>query len=93
MIGLDHLWMLAAALAVDALLGDPDFIWRKVPHPVALIGRLIDWLDRTLNRRATDRSCAESPAPWRSCSSFRSRQQSVSAWNMALPASPMAGSV
>lgn len=50
MIGLDHLWMLAAALAVDALVGDPDFIWRRIPHPVALIGRLIDRLDRAWNR-------------------------------------------
>lgn len=50
MITFDHLWMLAAALALDALVGDPDFIWRRAPHPVALIGGLIGWLDRTLNR-------------------------------------------
>ncbi|MEP5516865.1 MAG: adenosylcobinamide-phosphate synthase CbiB [Bauldia litoralis] len=50
MIGLDHLWMLALALAIDGLVGDPDVIWRKFPHPVALIGRLIDWLDRMVNR-------------------------------------------
>lgn len=50
MITLDHLWMLAAALAIDAAIGDPNVIWRRVPHPVALIGRLIGWLDRTLNR-------------------------------------------
>jgi len=49
-IDLDHLWMLAGALALDALVGDPDFIWRRAPHPVALIGGLIGWLDRTLNR-------------------------------------------
>ena len=50
MIGFDHLWMLAGALALDALVGDPEFLWRRPPHPVALIGGLIGWLDRTLNR-------------------------------------------
>jgi len=50
-IGLDHLWMLAAALALDAALGDPDLVWRRLPHPVVLIGRLINLLDRQLNRR------------------------------------------
>jgi adenosylcobinamide-phosphate synthase len=50
-IGLDHLWMLAAALALDAALGDPDLVWRRLPHPVVLIGRLIDLFDRLLNRR------------------------------------------
>lgn len=49
MIGLDHLWMLALALAIDAVFGDPDLIWRKFPHPVVLLGRQIDWLDRHLN--------------------------------------------
>jgi len=42
--------MLAAALALDAAVGDPDFLWRRAPHPVALIGGLIGWLDRSLNR-------------------------------------------
>jgi len=49
-ITFDHLWMLAAALALDAAVGDPDFLWRRAPHPVALIGGLIGWLDRSLNR-------------------------------------------
>jgi adenosylcobinamide-phosphate synthase len=49
-ITFDHLWMLAAALALDALIGDPDFLWRRAPHPVVLIGRLIGWLERRLNR-------------------------------------------
>jgi adenosylcobinamide-phosphate synthase len=41
---------LLLALALDAALGDPDWLWRQIPHPVALIGRAIDWLDRSLNR-------------------------------------------
>ncbi|MCB1495726.1 MAG: cobalamin biosynthesis protein [Bauldia sp.] len=49
MIGLDHVWMLPVALVLDAVVGDPDFIWRRAPHPVALFGRQIDWFDRHLN--------------------------------------------
>ena len=43
--------VLAAALLLDALIGDPRWLWGRVPHPVALLGGLIDWLDRRLNRR------------------------------------------
>lgn len=45
-----HLWILAAALLLDALVGDPPWLWRRLPHPVALAGRLIGWLDRRLNQ-------------------------------------------
>ena len=44
-----HLWILAAALLLDAVVGDPPWLWRRLPHPVALAGRLIGWLDRRLN--------------------------------------------
>jgi adenosylcobinamide-phosphate synthase len=46
----DTLFVVVAALAFDALIGDPDWLWRRLPHPVALIGALIGLLDRTLNR-------------------------------------------
>lgn len=41
---------LLLALLLDALVGDPAPLYRRLPHPVALIGRLVGWLDRTLNR-------------------------------------------
>lgn len=44
------LFVLLAALAIDALVGDPDWLWRRLPHPVVWIGRLIAWLDTSLNR-------------------------------------------
>jgi adenosylcobinamide-phosphate synthase len=50
MLALAHLWMLAAALALDAALGDPDAVWRRVPHPAVLLGRLVDGLDRGMNQ-------------------------------------------
>jgi adenosylcobinamide-phosphate synthase len=45
----DTLFVAAAALAFDALIGDPDRLWRRLSHPVVVIGEFIAWLDRTLN--------------------------------------------
>ncbi len=50
MIAIAHLWMLAAALALDAAVGDPDAVWRRAPHPVVQLGRLVRRLDSGLNR-------------------------------------------
>ncbi len=50
MISLDHVWLLALALAVDAIAGDPDFLWSRIPHPVTVLGWLIGRLDGLLNR-------------------------------------------
>ena len=47
---MDPLLILLSALLLDALVGDPDVVWRRVPHPVVYFGRLIGWLDGTLNR-------------------------------------------
>ncbi len=47
---MSHFEILALALVLDALLGEPDWLWGRVPHPVKLIGQGIDWLDRHLNR-------------------------------------------
>lgn len=46
--------ILACALLLDAALGDPGWIWRRAPHPVVLMGRLIGWLDDALNRGPRD---------------------------------------
>jgi adenosylcobinamide-phosphate synthase len=44
------LLLLAIALAIDAVLGEPEWLWSRVPHPVVLAGRLIGWLDWRLNK-------------------------------------------
>lgn len=44
------LWLLLAALLLDAVVGDPDWLWRRLPHPVVWIGRVIAFFDRKLNR-------------------------------------------
>ena len=41
--------MLAAALILDALVGEPERLWSRLAHPVVLFGRLVAWLDRRLN--------------------------------------------
>ena len=42
--------MLAIALILDAVFGEPDWLWRRVPHPAVLFGRVIDWLEVLLNQ-------------------------------------------
>ena len=43
-------FIVIAALAFDALIGDPDWLWRRLAHPVTSIGGLIDYLDRRFNK-------------------------------------------
>lgn len=40
---------LLVALLLDAVFGDPDWIWRRLPHPVTWIGALISGADKLLN--------------------------------------------
>jgi adenosylcobinamide-phosphate synthase len=47
----DSLISLLTALALDAVIGDPAAIFRRVPHPVALLGFLTARLERRLNRQ------------------------------------------
>ena len=42
--------LLATAMVLDAALGEPDWLWSRLPHPAVLMGRAVGWLDRHLNR-------------------------------------------
>ncbi len=42
--------LLAVALVLDAILGEPDRLWRRVPHPAVLMGRAVSWIETRLNR-------------------------------------------
>ena len=53
--------MLLLALGLDALAGDMRALFRYVPHPVVLIGRMIRFFDRRLNREQRD----ETSRRWR----------------------------
>jgi len=44
------LFIVIAALAFDALIGDPEWLWSRLGHPVSLIGAFIDTLDHTFNK-------------------------------------------
>jgi adenosylcobinamide-phosphate synthase len=43
--------ILLAAIAIDAVIGDPRWLWRFLPHPVAIIGGVAGFLERKLNRQ------------------------------------------
>ena len=40
-------WLVVAIL-LDAVVGDPGFLWRRLPHPVVLIGRVVTGLEAIL---------------------------------------------
>jgi len=46
---------LALAMVLDALLGEPDWLWRRMPHPAVLMGRVIAWFDHRLNNGGAGR--------------------------------------
>lgn len=41
--------ILALAMSLDALLGEPRWLWSRVPHPAVLMGRVVGCADRYLN--------------------------------------------
>lgn len=42
--------ILAIALLLDAALGEPGFLWSRIPHPAVLMGKAVDAGDRWFNR-------------------------------------------
>lgn len=47
--------VLLVALALDALLGEPRRLWRRVPHPIESFGRLITLAEAQLNSGPTQK--------------------------------------
>lgn len=45
-----QLLILAAALLLDRIVGDPDWLWRRLPHPVVIFGKAIGSADKRVNR-------------------------------------------
>ena len=37
------------AMVLDALFGEPDWLWSRVPHPAVAMGRAIAWVERRWN--------------------------------------------
>ncbi len=46
----DPLLLLLAALLIDGMIGGGRFAFGLIPHPVAIIGGIVGWLERKLNR-------------------------------------------
>ena len=42
-------WELVIAMLLDAVFGEPRMLWDRLPHPAVLMGRLVAFLDRTIN--------------------------------------------
>lgn len=40
----------AAIMIFDAMLGDPPWLWRRLPHPIVVYGRILACADRWFNR-------------------------------------------
>jgi len=40
---------LALAMILDAIFGEPKWLYDRVPHPAVLMGRVIGWADRRFN--------------------------------------------
>ncbi len=46
------LGVILAAMLIDAIVGDPAWLWRRLPHPVVVMGRMIGAFERALNEGA-----------------------------------------
>lgn len=46
---------LVLAMLLDALLGEPRWLWARLPHPAVLMGRMIGWADARFNQGAARR--------------------------------------
>ncbi|MBO9445401.1 adenosylcobinamide-phosphate synthase CbiB [Ruegeria sp. R14_0] len=43
-------FLLVCAMCLDAALGEPDWLWSRIRHPAVMIGNVIGWLDKRLNK-------------------------------------------
>ncbi len=48
--GVNLLAIAVIAFGIDFFVGDPPWLYRRIAHPVALLGGLIGWLESALNR-------------------------------------------
>lgn len=44
--------ILTAALILDALVGEPAWLWSRIPHPAVVMGQMVAALERRLNDRS-----------------------------------------
>jgi len=56
--------ILALALVLDRVVGDPPQLWQKVPHPVVLFGKAISWGEKRLNDHSLSVNALRSNGMW-----------------------------
>lgn len=49
-LGTSTFLILLLALIVDRFLGDPDWLWERIPHPVVLFGNAIGYAEKQFNK-------------------------------------------
>ena len=47
---MSHLLLLLSGIGLDRIVGDPPWLWRRLPHPVVVFGKAIDLFEKPLNR-------------------------------------------
>ena len=47
---MNHFEILLLAIILDAALGEPDWLWSRIPHPIEVVGNGITWFDEALNK-------------------------------------------
>jgi len=47
--------ILALAMILDAVMGEPRWLWDRAPHPTVLMGYAVGWIDKNLNTGAQKR--------------------------------------
>ncbi len=52
----EHSLVLVLALLLDRIIGDPQWLWMRVPHPVAIFGRAIGYFDQHFNRESLSKA-------------------------------------
>lgn len=48
---MDWAVILFIAMILDAVFGEPNWLWSRLPHPAVLIGKAIGWADRRFNTK------------------------------------------
>ncbi|MBV1925767.1 MAG: cobalamin biosynthesis protein, partial [Rhodobacteraceae bacterium] len=46
---MSNAFVLVLALLLDGVMGEPVWLWSRLPHPAVAMGRVVNWLDRRLN--------------------------------------------
>ena len=49
-------FVLSCAMVLDALLGEPRWMWNRLPHPAVMMGQAVGWLDERLNNGTARRT-------------------------------------